>query len=831
MAESGGRLSPPKKSSIDDIINHITADLQSYDGQYIVVGQRPPSQQNQAPPHPPPSHLWQSSSSDMNPIQQPPIFKPQQQQVPPPQHGMYYNTPPGHQDNYMSYSNMPHYQQNSFLQHQQPLMRDYGLFANHSDQMHNTYPGHQLIDNLVRDWVPNQSGTYSPFGNPAPMNNYSVEKEERPERPVFSDMPRQESLMGARKPRIVAEVRPMRPSYSAVLTKSPPLPTHNNKSSGKIMQPIGAKGENASKTKGKGKKTEMDSKANPGSTLKRQHSSGSGEDGKSSGIQQATNKGSNPLASWSSLEGNATNVTNGGEEYGVGEEGEGKFSRKESGRRSKRNKNNKYHGLNEEEDENEDEEDDDDEEEGNKGGGVGVGGGGKQGKRGGGQQSGGGGMNVQWGVRETESSVHHRATDKKNRVGGGEGGKGGGGKGGEGGVMGKQGGRKKESGGGNKSKARPKRQNGHAHMIGVMVRQWQAECSRLAVLFAAWFFNLVWDIVAMSSGLMVYLFGLLMECVRFWVVSVRLKLSSLLHKKWWSVSFPWRKKRPKLAKNISLPSTGDEAIRRLLSCKEKDPYSILGVAQDCTDDDIKKYYRRQAILVHPDKNQQAGAEEAFKTLAHAFDLIGEPETRAAYDRRVTESTQAEQAWSELNELLSKLSQKVEIATNTIRCTHCGGRHRRILMDRPSYAARFCAQCKIHHSAREGDIWAESWGLGLLWHYYACMETSVYDITEWAACQAVNLKHLKANSHSVQYRIVVGKQHPPPSSSPSHHSHHPHCPNGSSDPDIEDFLNTLYQSSSGGAGGTLCSEHSLHQHSHLHHSHAPRNRRKQGKKKK
>lgn len=54
---------------------------------------------------------------------------------------------------------------------------------------------------------------------------------------------------------------------------------------------------------------------------------------------------------------------------------------------------------------------------------------------------------------------------------------------------------------------------------------------------------------------------------------------------------------------------------------------------------------------------------------------------------------------------------------------------------------------------QGDIWAESWGLGLLWHYYACMETSVYDITEWAACQAVNLKHLKANSHSVTIRSL------------------------------------------------------------------------------
>lgn len=64
--------------------------------------------------------------------------------------------------------------------------------------------------------------------------------------------------------------------------------------------------------------------------------------------------------------------------------------------------------------------------------------------------------------------------------------------------------------------------------------------------------------------------------------------------------------------------------------------------------------------------------------------------------------------------------------------------------------------------RQGDIWAESWMLGLLWHYYACMEGAVYDITEWATCQADNLKHLKANSHAVQYRIVLGKQ--------NHHHH-------------------------------------------------------------
>ncbi|CAF4904159.1 unnamed protein product [Pieris macdunnoughi] len=240
----------------------------------------------------------------------------------------------------------------------------------------------------------------------------------------------------------------------------------------------------------------------------------------------------------------------------------------------------------------------------------------------------------------------------------------------------------------------------------------------------------------------------------------------------------------KLNSNIPLPSTGEEAMKRLLACQGKDPYSILGVSETCTDEEIKRYYRRQAFLVHPDKNQQPGAEEAFKILQHAFDLIGEPERREEYERKARESRHVEAAWSEFSELLAQLHRKMEFAANTIRCTNCGRRHKRVATDRPCYAARYCSQCKIRHSAKEGDIWAESSMWGLLVMYYACMDGAVYQITQWATCQKKNLKQLRADCHIVQYRIVLGNK------APAAHLASKTGP----EPNLEEFLNNLYNKS-------------------------------------
>jgi curved DNA-binding protein len=66
--------------------------------------------------------------------------------------------------------------------------------------------------------------------------------------------------------------------------------------------------------------------------------------------------------------------------------------------------------------------------------------------------------------------------------------------------------------------------------------------------------------------------------------------------------------------------------------KFKDYYEILGCKKDAGQDDIKKAYRRLARKFHPDVNRDPNAEERFKEIGEAYEVLHDPEKRKAYDR-------------------------------------------------------------------------------------------------------------------------------------------------------------------------------------------------------
>ncbi|KAF1835077.1 DUF1977-domain-containing protein [Decorospora gaudefroyi] len=77
------------------------------------------------------------------------------------------------------------------------------------------------------------------------------------------------------------------------------------------------------------------------------------------------------------------------------------------------------------------------------------------------------------------------------------------------------------------------------------------------------------------------------------------------------------------------------AVIRIKQCAPTAYYKILGLEEvkaSCSDGDIKKAYRKLSLLTHPDKNGYSGADEAFKLVSKAFQVLSDPDKKKKYDQ-------------------------------------------------------------------------------------------------------------------------------------------------------------------------------------------------------
>ncbi|NXP04198.1 DJC14 protein, partial [Thinocorus orbignyianus] len=238
------------------------------------------------------------------------------------------------------------------------------------------------------------------------------------------------------------------------------------------------------------------------------------------------------------------------------------------------------------------------------------------------------------------------------------------------------------------------------------------------------------------------------------------------------------------------PPGSEEEMSRLLAMaevpeEELNPFQVLGLEATASDAELKKAYRRLAVLVraggavgsgcpptlgcgaevsassqvHPDKNRHPRAEAAFKVLRAAWDIVSSPERRKEYEmKRMAES----ELTKSMSEFLSRLQDDLKEAMNTMMCSKCQGKHKRFELDRDPLSARYCAECGALHPAEEGDFWADplpappaipplQGGQRGRWHH-------VFLLAEWAGCQRVGIS---PDTHRVPYHISFGARNAGP----------------------------------------------------------------------
>ncbi|MBI2288396.1 MAG: DnaJ domain-containing protein, partial [Chloroflexi bacterium] len=65
---------------------------------------------------------------------------------------------------------------------------------------------------------------------------------------------------------------------------------------------------------------------------------------------------------------------------------------------------------------------------------------------------------------------------------------------------------------------------------------------------------------------------------------------------------------------------------------KRDYYEVLGIERNANEEKVKSAFRKLAFKYHPDRNRNDGAEDKFKEINEAYEVLSNPDKRAAYDR-------------------------------------------------------------------------------------------------------------------------------------------------------------------------------------------------------
>lgn len=231
-----GKNGPCSSEAMDQIIGNMTAEMQKADGQYVPLGfTQPPTTSSD-------SLNWASQHNYVAPYVAESVVG--IEQYPGQTYGYMPSAPHIYESNsykknldYEVYKQLPNGSADCLLDYRLLLPQPQRVnnmaeqhFTQHPDNIASSSNHTHLIEHLVGNWVvPNNNGTYSPFGNP---DSYKLNVfDERDSVNLMHQIKDESKLDGIqfnrefRKPRMVAEVKPMRPSYSDVLTKPVPQTT------------------------------------------------------------------------------------------------------------------------------------------------------------------------------------------------------------------------------------------------------------------------------------------------------------------------------------------------------------------------------------------------------------------------------------------------------------------------------------------------------------------------------------------------------------------------------------------------------------------------------